>query len=115
VRRVPDDLDCALNVAKDTKCRRVLTVGSDCNLGMQYTIMELNPGLGTGKVAYSWAAGTGDENARSFVTDVSISGSQKTGSGWAGFGDRLNNIIDGRDNTLPADRKISNLSKFICN
>jgi len=41
VRRVPDNLDCSKNVAKDTKCRRVLTVGSDANLGKMSVSLEL--------------------------------------------------------------------------
>jgi uncharacterized NAD-dependent epimerase/dehydratase family protein len=41
VRRVPDDLDCSRNVAKDTRCRRILTVGSDANLGKMTVALEL--------------------------------------------------------------------------
>ncbi len=41
VRVPPADLDCSKNVAKDTKCHRVLTVGSDCNLGKMTVSLEL--------------------------------------------------------------------------
>jgi uncharacterized NAD-dependent epimerase/dehydratase family protein len=39
--RVPENLDCSKNIAKDTKCHRVLTVGSDANLGKMSVSLEL--------------------------------------------------------------------------
>lgn len=41
VRVPPADLDCSINVAKDTKCGRILTVGSDCNQGKMSISLEL--------------------------------------------------------------------------
>ncbi|MCZ7644972.1 MAG: DUF1611 domain-containing protein [Planctomycetota bacterium] len=41
VRVPPPDLDCSENVAKATKCKRVLAVGSDCNLGKMSVMLEL--------------------------------------------------------------------------
>ncbi|MBE7466937.1 MAG: DUF1611 domain-containing protein [Planctomycetes bacterium] len=41
VRVPPPDLDCSLNIAKDTKCKRVLAVGSDCNLGKMSVMLEM--------------------------------------------------------------------------
>lgn len=41
VRVPPADLDCSKNIAKDTKCKRVLAVGSDCNLGKMSVMLEM--------------------------------------------------------------------------
>jgi len=41
VRIPPPDLDCSKNIAKDTKCKRVLAAGSDCNLGKMSVMLEL--------------------------------------------------------------------------
>ena len=45
LRRVPDDLTVARNIAKDTPCFRVHTVGLDCNSGKMSTAMEVDLGL----------------------------------------------------------------------
>lgn len=41
LRRVPDDIPVSSNRAKDARCRRVLTVGTDCNVGKMVTGLEL--------------------------------------------------------------------------
>lgn len=41
VRRETGTLECSRNVAKDLKCRRVLTVGTDANLGKMSVSLEL--------------------------------------------------------------------------
>ena len=41
VRSVPDEMECSKNIAKDLKCRRVLTVGTDANLGKMSVSLEL--------------------------------------------------------------------------
>ncbi len=46
LRVPPDDLDCSRNIAKDTPCKRVLTVGSDCNLGKMSVSLELTAEAG---------------------------------------------------------------------
>lgn len=44
-RRPPDDLTVSANIARDTPCFRVLTVGMDCNVGKMHTAIELAKGL----------------------------------------------------------------------
>jgi uncharacterized NAD-dependent epimerase/dehydratase family protein len=41
VRRETGTLECSKNIAKDLKCRRVLTVGTDANLGKMSVSLEL--------------------------------------------------------------------------
>jgi uncharacterized NAD-dependent epimerase/dehydratase family protein len=41
VRVPPSNPDCAKNLARTTACKRVLTVGSDCNLGKMTVSLEL--------------------------------------------------------------------------
>jgi len=41
VRSVPDEMECSKNVAKDLKCKRVLTVGTDANMGKMSVSLEL--------------------------------------------------------------------------
>ncbi len=41
LRRVPQDLPIAQNLAKDTKCLRVLTTGTDCSIGKMVAAWEL--------------------------------------------------------------------------
>ncbi len=45
LRRVPDDMPIGQNLAKDTKCLRVLTVGTDCNVGKMVAAWEIAAGL----------------------------------------------------------------------
>lgn len=45
LRRVPDDIPIGQNLARDTKCLRVLTVGTDCNVGKMVAAWEIAAGL----------------------------------------------------------------------
>lgn len=45
LRRVPPDLTISRNLAKDTKCLRVLTVGTDCDVGKMVAAWEIAAGL----------------------------------------------------------------------
>jgi uncharacterized NAD-dependent epimerase/dehydratase family protein len=45
LRRVPDDIPIGLNLARDTKCLRVLTVGTDCNVGKMVAAWEIAAAL----------------------------------------------------------------------
>jgi uncharacterized NAD-dependent epimerase/dehydratase family protein len=45
LRRVPDDIPIGQNLARDAKCLRVLTVGTDCNVGKMVAAWEIAAGL----------------------------------------------------------------------
>ncbi len=58
VRCPPDDLTVSENIAKDTPCFRVHTVGEDCNVGKMSAALELDAGLqNAGKVSRFIATG----------------------------------------------------------
>lgn len=82
------------------------------NDGYSWGIFSINPSDGTGKLAYAWVAGTTQENARSFLASVSETDSTKSGVGYFGFGDSMDNIISEytNDGTLTKF-----LDRMICN
>lgn len=45
LRKVPDDIPLGTNRAKDTKCLRVLTMGTDCNVGKMVAAYEITTAL----------------------------------------------------------------------
>jgi uncharacterized NAD-dependent epimerase/dehydratase family protein len=45
LRMVPDDLPIGTNLAKETKCLRVLTMGTDCNVGKMVAAWEVAAAL----------------------------------------------------------------------
>lgn len=79
------------------------------NDGYSWTLVDQNPTDGTGKVGYAWVAGTKTENVRSFVANVTKdSAGTKSGTGYAGFGDTMENVL--KDTTLKTF-----LDRMICN
>ena len=58
LRRVPADIPLGTNLAKDTACLRVLTVGTDCNVGKMVAAYEIAAALrGRGRDARFIATG----------------------------------------------------------
>ena len=89
----------------------------DCNLGAEYAIFDLNPKVGTGKVAYSWLAGQSGENGRSMVVNVGINdaGDSKKGCGYYGFGDKYKTMMTSIDGLAAGTSTDKLLDRFICN
>ena len=89
---------------------------SDCNMGGEYANFDLNPKYGTGKVAYSWFAGSAGENGRSMVVNVGIdSNSEKTGCGYFGFGESFSTMASDIDALAEGSSTTKLLNQFICN
>lgn len=79
------------------------------NDGYSWTLVDQNPDDGSGTVGYAWVAGTKMENVRSFVAKVEVDSSgKKTGTGYAGFGDTMENLLKDTTRKTFLDRMICN-------
>ena len=58
VRKVPEDIPIGTGKAKETKTLRILTVGSDCNIGKKVTSIEItNTAKNGGLTPVLWQQG----------------------------------------------------------
>jgi hypothetical protein len=87
----------------------------DCNFGGEMALYKLNPTTGNTDLSYSWIAGFDMEEARTLVTNLTVTGNDKVGCGYFGFGDKMEDILAERAAANDGTKLQKVLTQFFCN